>query len=106
MSDESPDRELTPEERLATARDAFEKSQRFLPPGVPQVVEPPQFELMATVNALASVLRAKDLIGEQELVDAKTLAWAELMEQLVDAIGEMKRNALAATLVQAPGQRL
>lgn len=100
---ESP--EMTAEERLAAARQAFQDAQRFMPPGSPPIVEPPHIELMATVNALSDLLAKKGIIAEQEMIDAKTGEWASLVERLVEIVNNLKRDALKASIVAGTGSR-
>lgn len=88
-------------ERLNAARHAFYDLNRVLPPGVQGFEIPPTVELAAQADAIAAVLLSKGLITEDELVEAKTVRMAEIIEEMVEQARELKRQALG--LITAPG---
>jgi hypothetical protein len=97
--------ELTPQERLDAAEKAFAAMNRMLPPGLPPFQLPPFVETAAGVNALANLLLAKGIIGEQEFIDTKTLNWAILIENVNEQLAELKRQA-SGLVIAGPGQKV
>lgn len=93
------------EQRLEAARGALAEAQGRLPAGM-QIPEPPHFQVTAQANALANVLLAKGIITEDEFIEAKTTALAELTEQLTEAVNELKRQIWAKAIAVSPGQQV
>lgn len=84
----------TPQDRLAAACAAFDAQNRMLPQGVPPFQVPDGFNLAAGLDGLVRVLIDAGVMTEAEFVDAKTIRLAELMEEAVEQVRELKRQAL------------
>lgn len=97
----------SPAERLQAAREQFEHINRLLPAGIQGFSLPPEaiMQQVAGINALCTMLIAKGILDEQEFVDAKTSAMAEIVEEMVGQARELKRQA-TGLVIAAPGQRV
>ena len=93
MSDETTP-ERTPQERFEAANAAFDQLNNMLPPGLPPFQKPPALELMASVNALTSILIDTGVLDGEEFLAAKLSQMAEMTEQCVELARELKRQAL------------
>lgn len=86
--------EPTSLERLQAAQQAFADLNRLLPQGVAGFQVPAEAQMAASVDAVARILLAKGIISEAEFVEAKTLRLAELTEEMVAQVRELKRRSL------------
>lgn len=90
--------EPTPLERLQAAQQAFADLNRLLPQGVAGFQMPAEAQMAASVDAMARLLLSKGLISEAEFVEAKTLRLAELTEEMVAQVQELKRRSLGVVV--------
>lgn len=95
--------EQSAHDRLAAACAAFDAQNKMLPQGVPPFQVPDGLDLAAGLDGLVRVLIDAGVLSEAEFVEAKTLRLAELMEQAVEQVRELKRQALGLQIAAGKG---
>jgi len=103
MSDATPAQ--TPDERLAAASEEFDAVNRALPNGMQPFQMPPWTDLTAAVNGAMALLVEKGIATEDECLDAKKVALAELVENMTGQAREIKKQ-FTGLVIAGPGQQV
>ena len=90
----------TPEQRLTAVAKAMDDANKLLPPGVPPALFTPLHDLAARVDAIAGILIGSGTVTDDEFCDRVRVRKAELGEQLLENLREMKRQALGLQVPQ------